>query len=112
MVIITRDIFVGFNENVTAARAQAILAESKAGAIFDRDWSKMKGVYRLRSASRDGFEVLEAANRLAERPEVKFAEPDRIITGRMGFIPNDPGFPLVWGIHNTGQDGGTPRCRS
>src|SRR6202008_1299533 len=56
--------------------------------------------------SRDGYQVLAAANRLAERTEVVYAEPDVIFTGRASLIPNDPGFTSCWGIHNTGQSGG------
>ena len=48
------------------------------------------------------------ANELATHPLVIFAEPNMVFTGIGGFIPNDPGFPNCWGIHNTGQFGGTP----
>jgi len=107
-VVITPHILLGFHPHVDRARAEAILGESKAGVIVDRDWGNMRGAYRLRSNQADGFAVLEAANALARRPEVRFAEPDVIFTGRGGLIPNDTFFGLVWGIHNTGQDGGTP----
>jgi predicted outer membrane repeat protein len=46
------------------------------------------------------------ANDLAERPQVRFAEPDGIFSGRGAYTPNDPCFPEGWGIHNTGQGGG------
>ena len=109
-VAITPTLFVGFRSDVGNAQAEAILRKLDAGEILDRDWSRMKGVYRLRSTFRNGFDVLATANRLAERPEVKFAEPDRLITGTNNLIPNDPGFldPGAWGLHNTGQIG--PAC--
>jgi subtilisin family serine protease len=107
-LIVTPDILVGFDRGVDPARAEAILVESGAGVIVDRDWGNMKRAYRLRGSSRDGYGVLAAANRLAERPEVRFAEPDMIFTGRGSLIPNDPGFGDCWGLHNTGQFGGTP----
>lgn len=105
-LVVTSDILVGFHPSVDAARAEAILAASGAGALIDRNWGGMKGAYRLRSSSRDGYEVLGAANRLAEMPEVAFAEPDMMFTGRNTLIPNDTFFGDIWGIHNTGQFGG------
>ena len=101
-IVITQDILVSFNPSIDPARAEAILAESRAGEVLDRDWAGMKRTYRLRSASRDGFEVLEAANALARRPEVAFAEPDMMITGHAEVVPNDPYFPFLWGLNNDG----------
>ncbi|MHC4900207.1 MAG: S8 family peptidase [Planctomycetota bacterium] len=98
-----------FNQDVPPAVAEAILAETGAGVILDRDWSRMEGAYRCRSDFRNGFEVLAVANALARRPEVRWAEPDRIATSRSAdVIPNDPAFSVLWGLHNTGQSNGTP----
>ncbi len=107
-VIITPHILVGFDRRIEPARAEAILAQQKAGALIDRDWANMKRTYRLKSASRSGFEVLDDANRLALLPEVLFAEPDLMMEGRYALIPNDPGFNSCWGLHNTAQFGGIP----
>ena len=105
-VIVTPRILVGFNDGVSAAETEAVLASLQSGAILDRDWANMKGAYRLESSSLNGFEVLDAANRLAERPEVKFAEPDMLFSGHGSLIPNDTFFGTLWGLHNTGQSGG------
>lgn len=105
--IVTRHLHVGFHDHVKPERAQAILAQAGAGVIVAHDWARMKGVYRVQSRSRSGFEVLETANKLAQHPDVKFAEPDMIMTGYAQLVPDDPGFPLCWGLHNTGQNGGT-----
>ncbi|UCC29285.1 MAG: S8 family serine peptidase, partial [Phycisphaerales bacterium] len=107
-VIITQHLHVGFRDGVDPKRAEALLAETGAGTIEERDWAGMKGVYRLKCPSSNGFEVLELANKLAQLPEVKFAEPDMIMTTRKSLIPDDPYFPNLWGLHNTGQSGGTP----
>ena len=108
-LIITRHLHVGFVAHVDPQQAKAILAEMDAGVVKEPDWARMKGVYRLQSRFRNGFEVLEVANKLAQHPDVKFAEPDMIMTGTTtALIPNDPGFPNCWGLHNTGQSGGTP----
>jgi hypothetical protein len=103
----TRRLHVGFDPSVETARAEAILKRFGAGVILDRDWSRMKGVYRLEAPSRDGFKVLEIANALAEHPDVRFAEPDMIAEVELSYTPNDPMFSSLWGIHNTGQSGGT-----
>ena len=106
-VIVTPDILVGFAENISQQQAEAILSSANAGTILHRNWAGMKRTYHLRTGLKNGTDVLALANRLAERPEVRFAEPDMIFTGRGSLIPNDSGFPNCWGIHNTGQSGGT-----
>ena len=104
-VAVTRFVHVRFGPDVDSVQAVAILAQEGAGEIEARDWSRMQGAYRLKSPSRNGFEVLSLANRLAQRPDVEFAEPDLVIQGRWSELPNDPGFPLLWGLHNTGEPG-------
>jgi len=105
--IVTPDLLVGFEPFVTEQRAEAILSKLNAGDILQRHFGNMPGAYHLRTRLKSGFEVLAAANQLAERPEVRFAEPDMIFTGRSDFIPNDPGFTNLWAMQNTAQFGGT-----
>lgn len=101
-VVITPHILVGFDRSLDPARAEAILAASGAGRIVDRDWANMTRAYRLESDSHNGFEVLAAANRLAQRPDVMFAEPDMMVTAHLVLTPNDTYFPHLWGLHNDG----------
>jgi hypothetical protein len=68
----------------------------------------MDGAFRFRAPTKNGFDVLALANRIARDPRVSWAEPDFLITGRSELIPNDPGFGDLWGIRNTGQFGGVP----
>lgn len=103
-VIVTRDILIQFEPAIDVAAAQAVVAE--CGEIVEVDYGGMPGAFRVRAAAKDGFEVLAAANALAQRADVRFAEPEMIFTGRGTLIPNDPGFSLCWGLHNTGQSGG------
>src|SRR5216117_760302 len=104
--IVTPDLLVGFEPSVTEQRAEAILAELNAGDIILRHFGSMERAYHLRTRLKNGFDVLAVANKLAERPEVRFAEPDMIFTGQGDLIPNDPGFPNLWGMQNTEQFGG------
>ncbi len=101
-VVITPWVLVGFDRGLDPSRAEAIIAESGAGVIVDRDWANMRRAYRLKSTARDGFDVLEAANALARRPEVTFAEPDMMVTGRLALVPDDPYFPDLWALSNDG----------
>lgn len=102
-LMITEELLVGFQPGVSAAAAATILAGLPHLQVVAQDWAGMPGAYRLRSSLKNGFEVLAAANELALRPEVAYAEPNFIFTGRPGLFPNDPGFPSCWGLHNTGQ---------
>jgi subtilisin family serine protease/subtilisin-like proprotein convertase family protein len=52
-----------------------------------------------------GITVAEALNRLKSDSRVAFAEPDYTVS--ISVIPNDASFGSLWGLHNTGQSGGT-----
>jgi hypothetical protein len=106
-VIITQDILVQFDPSVSAADAEQTLAELGVGIIAEHAFGGLDNACRVRSLSRSGFDVLDAANRLARRSDVIFAEPDVIFTGRSAQSPpNDALFSSLWGIDNTGQFGG------
>ncbi|MBW2318043.1 MAG: hypothetical protein JRF24_05070 [Deltaproteobacteria bacterium] len=54
----------------------------------------------------EGMTVEEALEIYRNDPDVEYAEPNyyRYATA----TPNDPSFDDLWGLHNTGQTGGTP----
>ncbi|MBI2933694.1 MAG: S8 family serine peptidase [Planctomycetes bacterium] len=56
---------------------------------------------------KDGVEAREAARELAGHPDVEYVEPNFVVN-TLDQIPNDPSFSQLWGLHNTGQTGGTP----
>ncbi len=107
---VTPEILVRFDP-ASRYRAEEILFELEPTIqILETDFAGLDGAYRLRSsiASQNGFDVLALANRLAADSRISWAEPDFQMESRRSLIPNDTGFNLVWGIHNTGQSGGTP----
>ncbi|MCB9849817.1 MAG: S8 family serine peptidase [Phycisphaerales bacterium] len=106
-MIVSRNVLVGFDAEMDPTTSRAILrAHLQANDRVER-WTSLAHAYRVHCATRDGFEVLALANRLAELPEVSFAEPDMLATARATEIPNDPMFGDQWALHNTGQSGGT-----
>jgi subtilisin family serine protease len=57
----------------------------------------------LEDKTREG--VLTVIDRLKRDPNVAYAEPDYLVSTVE--IPNDPSFPKLYGMHNSGQTGGT-----
>lgn len=106
-LIFTEELLVGFKGWVPVSRHQQILQSAGAGMIRDSGWSSMPGTYRCLPGFKSALDVLELANELAQMPEIAFAEPDAIFSGTMELTPNDPGYSQSWGLHNTGQSGGT-----
>jgi subtilisin family serine protease len=51
-----------------------------------------------------GLSAKEAIARYRQHPDVVYAEPNYLVTA--DGVPNDPLFPQLWGLHNTGQAGG------
>jgi subtilisin family serine protease len=107
-IIITPQILVQFEPEVTIAQAHAILDAAGAGVVVEHEWAGMERAFRVESAARNGLDVLAVANALAQRDDVIFAEPDMIFTGSPAVTPGDPLFTDQWAHKNTGQFGGVP----
>lgn len=54
----------------------------------------------------EGIAVPDAVDLLKNDPRVDYIEPDYIVHAD-DLFPNDPRFSELWGLHNTGQTGGT-----
>ena len=105
--IVTRDILIGFPQGTSPEKARTILGELEAGEILAADFAGLKNVYRVRTTLKNGVDVLDLTNALAARDDVTFAEPDALMTNRKTLTPNDTNYSILWGLHNTGQSGGT-----
>lgn len=101
-IVPTPDILVGLVRANSAIAPNAV----PAGTQLQQPWAALGSMRRARTTLRNGFAVIDAANALAVRPEIRLAEPDMIFTGTSDFTPNDPFFSLSWHQRNTGQIGG------
>ncbi|MFH1680535.1 MAG: FG-GAP-like repeat-containing protein [Candidatus Eisenbacteria bacterium] len=106
---VTPDILARVKPDRRGADIDAVARSLSADlAVPAEPFGGMQGAFRVRPNTKNGFDVLDLANRLAKDPRLSWAEPDLLVTGRSEYIPNDPGFPNLWGIRNTGQFGGVP----
>ena len=104
-------ILVVYKDNATKSErlaAQRLVRGSirdvNADGIDDKFPNLMGG--RLANLSlRSGSDVSKAIKMISQHPAVKYAEPNYVIKA-LG-TPDDPSFASLWGMNNTGQDGGT-----
>lgn len=90
-----------------AARVQAAARVGLVRAADDE--SPYFAKLRLTPAARRaGIDVSTAIARLRRDPSVRIAEPDGILHAAL--VPDDPRFPELWGLQNTGQDPDTRRA--
>lgn len=111
------DIIIKFNDARPARREQVI--EDYGFEHSTQLWGSTKGLGRKNARAvgiRRIYAVSVAASTdtdmdalLAELnadPRIEYAEPNAVIS--INSTPNDTSFPTLWGLHNTGQSGGTP----
>ena len=104
-------ILVVYKDNVTKAERSAAqrlirgtLNDANADGV-DKKFQHLLNGKLARLALRKGANVEEAIKVISRHPAVKYAEPNYIIKA-IG-TPDDPSFASLWGMHNTGQNGGT-----
>jgi subtilisin family serine protease len=87
--------------------AQARVEQKYALSVDRKVTSRYFVRYFIGARAKAAGETVESvAASLARDPGVKAAEPDYAITPDQA-LPNDPRFGEMWGLHNTGQSGGT-----
>ena len=83
-----------------------VSAETQATILADRGLSVVKTLSgTLVVEAPNGIDVLQQTNELASDAAVAYVEPDYLLY--TDALPNDPQFPQLWGMNNTGQLGGT-----
>ncbi|MHC4575512.1 MAG: S8 family serine peptidase, partial [Planctomycetota bacterium] len=85
------------------AEKDAVLA-SIAGGIIKHSYQLVPGLTVVKLP--EGQAVQEALKRFNAKGEILYAEPNYEVKA-LQTIPNDTRFGELWGLHNTGQQGGT-----
>lgn len=80
------------------------LAHSAARAEQVKSWASVEGLHLVRVSA--GVSIKDAIRLYKRRAEVLYAEPNYYVHAFT--TPNDPKFPQLWGLQNTGQLMGTP----
>ena len=96
-------------DRLTAHAPDRIIVKFKKGAEKNLGLQKIKHL-RLINASvfkvPAGEKATALVSRLYSDPSIAYAEPDFQQSAIL--LPNDTRFDELWGLHNTGQTGGTP----
>lgn len=95
------ELIVSFRTGVTEAERAEIL-----GAAGAEQWEAVGDRHRLKLVRTEPADIEQALALLRGDPRVEYAEPNYRVSAIA--IPDDPGFGQLWGLVNTGQDGGTP----
>lgn len=99
---VSDELLVRFKEGVS--RPAMVSTHGLVGAQELRRFDIVRNLVHVRLPR--GTHVKEAIERYRQDPTVLYAEPNYRIEALA--VPNDPGFGDLWGLHNTGQIGGTP----
>ncbi len=100
-VFVPGELLLQFHPGVGESDRQRVL---KAHGLRLLRALRAEGILRLETAS--GVDPLALAQRLRALAEVAAAEPNYY--RYLDAVPNDPRFGEMYGLHNTGQTGGTP----
>jgi subtilisin family serine protease len=79
------------------------LLNQQMGTSVLREFKTVKGLQLLKL--REGTTTTQALQTFKKSPEVLYAEPNYKV--RAYATPNDTRYSELWGLHNTGQNGGT-----
>jgi len=82
-----------------------VINNSLAGAKLKREFKIVPGLSVVKLPA--GLTVEKAVEKLSKTSGILYAHPNYQVQAFSTF-PNDPRFNELWGMHNTGQTGGTP----
>src|SRR5436309_198600 len=88
----------------SALPADQALVHALVGAHAYKSFRIVEGLQAVRIPP--GMRVKDAIEFYRRRPDVLYAEPNWIVDAQV--VPSDPSFSSLWGLNNTGQNGGVP----
>jgi len=97
-------------KDTSGATATRVIVKFKKGASKNMNLKKVKHIRLIDAYVYEvpaGETAPGLAKKLASDSSVLYAEPDFLLTA-FSTMPNDAFFGDLWGMHNTGQSGGTP----
>ncbi|HEY3215053.1 MAG TPA: S8 family serine peptidase, partial [Candidatus Eisenbacteria bacterium] len=94
------ELLVKFKPTASAAERASVMGQMHGRALRSFDFIGVEH-WKL-----EGTTVEQALSRLRNHPRIEYAEPNYEL--RADLVPNDPRFPEMYGLRNTGQTGGTP----
>ena len=98
---VPNEVIIKLDPSVPAADAAAL--RTSLNAVVKRRFESIGAeLWRI-----NGVSTMDAITRFQGDARVIYIEPNFIVHA-IETIPNDPRFGELWGMHNTGQSGGTP----
>jgi subtilisin family serine protease len=101
-------IIAKFKEGITSAQAESYSSAMGVASVTNIPLTGAE-VWKLSGS----MSVDDIIARSSKNPLFEYIERDYILTAAAlnrptATFPNDPGFSQLWGLHNIGQNGGTP----
>jgi len=93
------ELTVQFKPEVSADQTEQIIADHGGRVLYRQ---RTPGYYTISVA--EGRGLFETIREYSDLPEVAFAEPSEVsFNSALDYVPDDPDFGRLWGLHNTGQ---------
>jgi subtilisin family serine protease len=93
------ELTVQFRDGVDKQQAEKIITDHRSRVLVTQ---RTPGYYTI--AVPEGKGLFETLREFSSLNEVAFAEPSEAgFNDALVYIPDDPDFPRLWGLHNTGQ---------
>ncbi|MBN1372712.1 MAG: S8 family serine peptidase [Anaerolineaceae bacterium] len=97
--ILPDEFAVQFKPDVSKQRARQIIKELGSHIIIEQ---RTAGYYTL--AVPEGVGLFETLRKFSDLDDVEFTEPSEAgFNDALSYLPDDPNFNLLWGLHNAGQ---------
>jgi len=103
IIVVYKDSATKADRRAARNLVRAKISDMNSDEVDDKYRNLMKGRLAQFKIGKGG--VKDALQKLRKNPAVQYAEPDYIVNAAV--MPDDSRFSELWGLHNTGQTGGT-----